>query len=67
MFSMTAFHGHDDDFLYEYQAVPNRTTDDRTGKQEHQLSRRLQELISPTRFPEFLIRVSFFRKKPKSS
>jgi hypothetical protein len=59
MLFMTGFHSHDDDFLYEFQKDPNHITDDRTGKQEHQLSRRLQELISPTKFPEFIIRVFF--------
>jgi hypothetical protein len=67
MLSMTGFHSHDDDFLYEFQADPNRTTDDPNAKQEHHLSRHLRQLISPTKFPEFLIRISFFRQKPKRS
>jgi hypothetical protein len=36
MFSMTAFHAHDDDFLYEYQcqikSLPRDTRSDRTTK-----------------------------------
>jgi hypothetical protein len=64
---MTGFHSHDDDFLYESQAASNHTTDDPNGKQDHQLSWRLRELVSPTKFPEFFIRVTFFRQKPKSS
>jgi hypothetical protein len=32
-----------------------------------QLSRHLRELMSPTKFPEFFMRITFFRRKPKSS
>jgi hypothetical protein len=66
MLSMTGFHSHDDDFLYEYQAAPNHTTEDPKAMQEHQLSRHLRELISPTKFPEFIIRVFFSRQKQSS-
>jgi hypothetical protein len=63
---MTGFHSHDDDFLYEYQAAPTHTTNDPAAKQDHQLSRHLRELISPTKFPEFIIRIRISRQKPSS-
>jgi hypothetical protein len=36
-------------------------------KQNHRLSWRLRGLVSPTKFPEFIIRIRFFAQKRKPS
>jgi hypothetical protein len=64
---MTAYHGHDDDFLYEAQAPAAHTTDDPSAKQDHQLSWRLRQLVSPPQIPSFSMRITFLRKRPKTS
>jgi hypothetical protein len=42
---MKAFHGHDDDFLYEYQKEPQRSATLHRAAQ----SRRLHNLLRPIR------------------